>query len=72
MNSLKSLIKTHVDWILMAFGILIAGSIIWILVWGVTVLAQNMGASLGAPRVQDAGDKFDIEKAAGLDFRGLE
>jgi hypothetical protein len=72
MTSIKSIVKTHVEWILVGSGVVIAASIIWILVWGVAVLAKDMGASLGAPKIEDAGDKFEIQKAAGLDFRGLK
>lgn len=72
MNYLKNIIRTHVEWLLVAVGILMMIVIGWILIWGVTVLAQGLGSSLGAPRTQHATDKFDLERAAELNLRGLK
>lgn len=72
MNSLKNVIRTHTEWLLSAAGILLIIIIGWILVWGVTVLAQDLSASLGASGPQNATDKFDLEAASKLNFRGLQ
>lgn len=72
MISVKSIIRSHSEWILIAIGVLFAVAICWILIWGVTILAQNLGASLGTPRSQYAAEKFDLEKVSELNFRGLK
>lgn len=72
MSSIKNILRTHAEWILIAIGILFVAAIGWILVWGVTILAQGLGASLGTPQAQYATEKFDLEGASKLNFRGLK
>lgn len=72
MNFLKNILRTHVEWVLVAMGILLVAVVGWILVWGVTILAQGLGTSLSAPKTQYAAEKFDLKGASELNLRGLE
>lgn len=72
MSSIKSLLRAHAEWILIGAGILLVAAVGWLLVWGVTVLAQDLGTSLATPRPQYAGDKFNLEAAGKLNLRGLK
>ena len=72
MSFIKNILRTHAEWILIAIGILFVAAIGWILVWGVTILAQGLGASLGAPQAQYAAEKFNLDGASKLNFRGLK
>jgi len=69
--TLKTLFRAHAEWLLTAAGLALVVTTGWFLVWGVTTLAAQLGASLSNPRAPYAGEKFDLEKASALNLRGL-
>lgn len=72
MSFIKKIFRTHIEWVLIAIGVVFVIAIGWTLIWGVTILAQDLGTSLGAPQSQYATEKFDLKAASELDLRGLE
>lgn len=71
MNSIKNIIRARSEWLLAACGILMAAAIIWLIVWGVARIAQDIGSSLSVPDGSGSGEQFDLDAASELNFRGL-
>ena len=61
MNSPKEIFRSHLELLLISAGVMLAGVTIWILVWGVSILATDLGTSLGTPQLGQAAETFDLE-----------
>jgi hypothetical protein len=72
MNSIKTVIRTHAEWLLVGIGVSMVVAIVWFMAWGVARLAGDIGASLSPPQRAASGEQFNIEAASQLDFRGLQ
>lgn len=69
--SIKSFLKLHEDWVLIASAALLVAIVVLFFSWGITLLAQNIGNALETPNARSGSVEFNIEGASKLDFRGL-
>lgn len=65
---MKQFIKTHQDWILIASAVVLVGTIVWFFIWGVALIAENVGNAIVPPQGNVAATQFNIDMAQQLNL----
>jgi hypothetical protein len=65
---MKQFLKTHQEWVLIACALAISGVIIGFYVWGIALVAENVGAAIEPPQGNVSATQFNIQGAQQLNL----